>query len=115
MRELTEEEIKLAPDSCDHYNIIDDKVYFTDVLGVVVFDVNGVEIDNCIMDNKVFLKSVPLPEKTFDITKHELVDYGYMGVKCDKNLYVKKNGFTIDKERAIAIALALGVTAGDLK
>lgn len=53
--------------------------------------------------------------KSFDITKHELVDYGYVGVKCDRNLYIKKSGFTIDKERAIAIAKALGVTAEDFK
>ena len=51
----------------------------------------------------------------FDITKHEIVDYGYIGVKHDKNLYVKKSGFTIDKERSIAIAKALGVTGEDLK
>lgn len=54
-------------------------------------------------------------EESFDITKHELVDYGYIGIKHNKNLYVKKNGFTIDRERSIAIAKHFNLTAEDLK
>ncbi len=54
-------------------------------------------------------------DEPFDIAKHEIVDYGYIGVKHDKNLYVKKSGFTINKERAIAIAKHFKLTGEDLK
>ena len=52
-------------------------------------------------------------EKPFDITQHELNDH--LTELESGNLGVNDCGWIIDKERAIAIAKALGVTAEDLK
>lgn len=131
MRDLTEEELKLAPAGCDHYNIIDGEVYFTDVLGIDVFDIDGYEINNCIMDNKVFVKSRPLPKKPFDISEHEFSDKDLVASIDGETIELEVtyqqwgghiNGYSeeektvnINKQDAIAIAKALGVTAEDLK
>ncbi len=121
MRDFTEEELKLAQHDCDHYNIIDGNVYFTDVLGICVFDINGVEVDNCIMDSMVFAKSVPLPKKPFDITKHEFIESDIQlsevfGGRIRLHLMSQDLPYVeCSKTDVIAIAKALGVTGDDLK
>jgi len=129
VRDLTEGELKLAPHGCDHYNVIDDKVYFTDVLGIYVCDIDGVEIDNRIMDSMVFAKSVPLPKEPFDITKHEFSDAAKdcrimfnspSWVGDDLQIEIQDvDGGCVDgiliKDHAIAIAKHFKLTTEDLK
>ena len=118
MRDLTEEELKLAPAGCDHYNIVDGNVYFTDIFGIEVFDSRGVEVNNCIMGNMVFAKSVPLPSKPFDIKCHNFSDDYIVKVTLDEDIYLHLEKHTpyIAHSRGdvIAMAKALGVTAKDL-
>lgn len=54
--------------------------------------------------------------KPFDITKHELFKSGALTKhKNGRDLYVNHLMWSLDKNRAIAIAKALGVTGEDLK
>lgn len=129
MRDLTEDELNLAPHGCDHYNIIDGKVYFTDVLGIYVCDIDGIEIDNSIMDSMVFAKPVPLPKKPFDITNCVWSDVAKdchilfnnpSWVGSDLQIEIPDaNGNHADavliKEHAIAIAKHFKLTSDDLK
>lgn len=120
MRDLTKEELELAPAGCDYYNIIDGEVYFTDVMGIDVIDIDGNSVDNCIMDNKVFTKSRLLPKKPFDVCVYEFVDLeiGQAEVNGDGlqiNMIDGSRPPIIYKRDIAVMAKALGMTAKDFK
>lgn len=118
MRDLTNEELARCPADCDYYHIIDGSVYFTNVLGVGVFDIHGNKVDDSILDG-VFKSSRPI-EKPFDITQHEWSDKmanlgAIMSERGDVVIRIGSSWIFLDKPDGIAIAKALGVTAEDLK
>lgn len=125
MRELTEEELKLAPDWATHYFIdeLDDALYA------------GLSKDGKYYSVWWFGLSLPIEyvddidgyvtisKKPFDITKHEWSDTSVKEVRLfrDGSIDIQSNlvgvevQISIYKQDAIAIAKALGVTAEDLK
>ena len=120
MRELTKEEIKLAPSWATHYEIIGDVLTFVSefhyehyVDGVG----QGVRAHRHGIDEDSFL----IPRKSFDISEHEFNDIDILRV----NLFGDKVSIVMDadavvsaelsKKDIIAIAKALGVTGEDLK
>lgn len=125
MRDLTEEELKLAPDWATHYQILDlSTKYKLDFVSKSEF---------CHLNNQNELTEVmshiagitpedieiPRDKKPFDITKHEFGDtvQHMESDGCELSLYCV-DGFRhveLYKDDAIAIAKALGVTAEDLK
>ena len=120
MRELTEEELAKCPSNCDYYHIINGEVYFTNVLGVGVYDIKGNEVDDSLLDG-IFKISKPI-EKPFDITKHEwsdgvLINERLHGKSEELNLFCNyvDGEFSLDKKDAIAIANHFSLTAEDLK
>lgn len=112
MRDLTAEELALAPEWATHYIVdVDDDVLFESET-YFLWLVNGVlkvKGDN----DELSIDAVEIKRKPFDITQHELNDH--LTELESGNLGVNDCGWIIDKERAITIAKALGVTAEDLK
>lgn len=124
MRDLTAEELAKCPSDCDYYNIIDGDVYFTNVLGVGVYDISGNKVDDSLLDG-IFKKSRHI-EKPFEIAQHEWSDcrnlqFSGRDEGLDTLCFKVDAGdgvfafFDLDKLDSIAIAKALGVTAEDLK
>lgn len=113
MRNLTEEELSKCPASCNYYNIINGDVYFTTVLGIGVYDINGTQVDDSLLDG-IFVKSAPI-EKPFNINEFESsmhqLDEPYIEASSEHLLI---DG-TINKEWAIAIAKHFKITKEDLK
>lgn len=121
MRELTEEELKLAPCWATHYVIdcFDDAVYQSEKL--CWWDSLSSPLEHGGMDEGAII----IPKKPFDIINHEWSDC--RNLKCigkDKGLetVIFKvsvfNGlafFDLDKDDAIAIAKHFGLTAEYLK
>lgn len=108
MRDLTEEEFELAPEWATHYQVTES--------GNVIWESKD-KYQTVIMSkprkqNSKLSLCRPI-HKPFDITKHEVSSHitvlegGYIGVF--------DSGWIIDKDRAIAIAKALGATGEDLK
>lgn len=113
MRDLTEEELGLAPDWATHYWESGGKIMFESPSYFQLLRDGRFTADRC--DNavgRVSCQAVEIKRKPFDISKHELNDHltelenGVLGVN--------DSGWIIDKKRAIAIAKALGVTGEDL-
>lgn len=111
MRDLTPEELKLAPDWATMYSITsNDNVRFHDedmfclCNGHVVSDVVSASPEN--FNTRLILN------KPFDITKHEVANH--VTVLENGELVAEGSGWIIDKDRAIAIAKALDVTGEDL-
>ena len=117
MRDLTEEELKLAPEWATHY-LIDD------VYGFVIYESEDLcwwlDLDNPI-DNYTFdaNESKPINRRSFDISEHEFgdtvglveLDGGELTLNCGTG----NNYVDLRKDDAIAIAKALGVIGDDLK
>lgn len=112
MRDLTPEELKLAPEWATHYiaDSDDSIIYESETLCWWA----GLREP---LNNKGSFGGLPNRSiKPFDITKHELFKSGILiKHKNGKDLYVRHLMWHLDKDRAIAIAKALGVTGGDLK
>lgn len=120
MRDLTEEELKLAPSWATHYWIHDNKIMFE---SEAYFQLLGDGVLGCRYSNAAGYVSSHAQEfskKPFDITKHEFSD-SRITLDCvdgegDINIYYQENyDFYINKQDAIAIAKAHGVTGEDLK
>lgn len=128
MRELTEEELKLAPSWTTHYIVDshDDVIYeSTDLCWW-----EGLEtpIDNYTFDE---MRNAPITRKPFDISEHEFGDDIEFDELLDEEITLAVsyeqwgghiNGYSteyklisISKEDTIAIAKVLGVTGEDLK
>lgn len=121
MRDLTDEELSKCPNDCDHYIIINDAVYFTNVLGVGVYGIDGNEIDDSLLDG-IFMRSKRI-NKPFDITQHEWGSGDFIDVfkahTDDTHLHFfiapYCHGKTwINKSDAIAIAKHFKLKAEDL-
>lgn len=123
MRDLTEEELKLAPDWATHYTKTGNQVTFFNELKVQ--SSLGGELDDIIYDNNYGIESgdVRIPSKPFDITKHEFSDSSFQGgayIADDGDLVIRASKceiacFCANKNDAIAIAKTLGATAEDFK
>ena len=121
MRELTEDELALAPDWATHYYAFDSGTiqYESADLYVRFFKKTGrFGVERC---NKEYgISGVVIPRKPFDITKHEFVDLeiGQAEINGDGiqlNMVDNSRPAIIYKRDVIAIAKALGVTAEDLE
>ena len=126
MRDLTEEELKLAPDGFLEYgfNRSGAVFFFNRDKGVAVIDGVDTELklsrwhyaySEC--------KPVPIIKKPFDITKHDFSDFRIVDAETSVNKRKLRLNFDnldfhyadLSKDDAIAIAKALGVTGEDLK
>ena len=123
MRDLTEEELKLAPDWATHYDT--DFMVAYPVKVTFIDEDRAVDLfqnDNLgdIYDNNLGIrKEDRLIVKPFDITKYEFGDtiQHFESYGSELSLYCV-DGFRhveLYKDDAIAIAKALGVTGEDLK
>ena len=119
MRDLTEEELKLAPDWATHYWVHDGKVMFE---SVDLFQLlNNRELTDSYSNDSGYITSfaVEIKRKPFDIGEYYfsssningcIVDCGFLNLSFS----VSERGCFFDKDDAIAIAKALGVTGEDL-
>lgn len=119
MRELTQEEIDLAPDWATHY--------YLDVCGDIWFQSN---IKQVYMMGFQLLKergapygissrAKPIPRKAFDLSGYEFSDSDVSRVVVTKGIAyvytsIEKSGVDFKKADIITIAKALGVTGDDL-
>lgn len=121
MRDLTKEELALAPDWATHYSLFihDVVIYQSDEF----WWWSGIDSDGqpgkLINHTEVDFGAKPIPRKPFDITNHNFGDSVQHVELCgfELTLYCV-DGYRhveIYKEDAIAIAKALGVAAEDLK
>lgn len=118
MRDLTEEELELAPDWTVKFDFFHGRlILMSDVIDVTSQTFRFFEMDSgdCWVgsDGDYNLCTRLMPSKPFDIAKHEV--YDYLSLDIDGNLDVLDGDWTICKGRAIAIAKALGVMGDDLK
>ena len=117
MRDLTEEELKLAPDWATHYIVdrFNDAVYQSENLCWWLGLRSPLNHSN--MDEGV----TEIIRKPFDITKHEFSEGLSISNMCKLSVEVKFNNnddsnyVPLHKDDVIAIAKALGVTGEDLK
>ena len=130
MRDLTEEELKLAPEWATHYDSDYIKAhpvklcFFNDLQAVNVFK-NGVVGEPYFNEVGISDSDRELPiRKTFDISEHEFSCESVKACKPswvgdDLQISILDGDFThhdavINKQDVIAMAKALGVTAKDL-
>lgn len=122
MRDLTEEELKLAPDWATHYYIFDDgDILFECMNECTLYSiVLGIMLD-VMPCNGVCSKSKEVNRKPFDITEHEFLESDIqlaeiVGGRLRLHLMSSDLPYVDhSKKDAIAIAKALGVTAKDLR
>ncbi len=122
MRELTEEELKLAPDWATHYRCNSSEIIFESKNQWMAIGFSFPFIKRGPFKHQSKLtkcKSIPeFKAKSFDITKHEFSDtvQHVESDGCELSLYCV-DGFRhveLYKDDAIAIAKALGVAGDDL-
>ena len=123
MRELTEEERRLAPEWATHYFILDvDKVFFANKeskKGLTLIMINGYgsyqPYIGCFCDDDL----VEINQKPFDITKHEFSCDSFYSVELRGGMIELEGeycvNYTLNKKDVIAMALHFGLTAEDLK
>ena len=124
MRDLTKEELKLAPDWATHYTVdsYDDVIYQSENLCW------WVNLESPLSHKNMDEGAVEIIKKPFDITKHEFSDpawsineidvgQGYIDFYNHETCTDDGDDDThvLDKDDAIAIAKALGVTGENLK
>lgn len=115
MRDLTEEELKLAPDWATHYIVdsFDDVVYQSENLFWWVNLISPVSHNNMIEG------AVEITKKPFDITKHDFSDWEISSADFEYDEFTLRffevNAIHLNKDDAIAISKALGVAGEDLK
>lgn len=125
MRELTEEELKLAPDWTYMYSITsNNNVRFHSDLMFCIF--NGHVISDIVISEPENFGARLLNKKPFDITKHEWSDFSWSINQQDRDAIELYNHetctddgdaelFQINKSDSIAIAKHFGLTEKDLK
>jgi len=121
MRDLTEEELKLAPDWAIMYSITSsDNIRFHDEC--IFCLCNGHAVSDVVSASTKNFSTRMIIRKPFDITKHEFNDFKVLDAEVPVNKRKLRLNFDsldfhyadLSKDDAIAIAKALGVTAKDL-
>ena len=126
MRDLTEEELELAPDWATHYYIYSDgDILFECESESALYRKNTNNNENAILTMEcdgICFKSIPINKKPLDITKHEFSDKDIrLSSLCESKIELAvddcgiEHYLTFNKSDSIAIAKALGVTGEDLK
>lgn len=113
MRDLTEEELKLAPEWATHYHVNhNESILFESDEKYCLYE-KSTGLTSTVGCVGVCKESKPILRKTFDITKHEFSDKlaEYLFLPGLNRLCFKGD---IRKQDAIAIAKVLGVTGEDL-
>ena len=120
MRELTEEELKLAPDWAYMYSITsNNNVRFHSDLMFCIF--NGHVVSDIVISEPENFGTRLLNKKPFDITKHKWIDGAlcFGCVDCEGDIEISctdvDGEFYIARNDAIAIAKHFGLTKEDLK
>lgn len=119
MRDLTEEELKVAPEGFDEYgfNRSGQVFFFNRKLGCAVIE--GIdEVLNLSPSHYAFDECKPIKRKQLDITQHEWSDViAEIETDSGHTLVIKSHGswLSFDKDDVIAMARDRGVTAEDLK
>jgi len=117
VRDLTPEELKLAPDWATHYFIdTSDNTPIYESENLCWWVGLGEPLHCRMMDEG----AIAINRKTFDITQHEWSDKmanlaAIMSDRGDVVIRVGSSWIFLDKQDGIAIAKALGLTADDLK
>jgi hypothetical protein len=123
MRDLTEEELKLAPDWATHYQFgVIGNLIFISLRKMLAWNVNtplsmAVDLEYC---SHLVDKHKPIERKPFDITKYEFSEGLSISNMCKLSVEIEFkdnddcNYVPLHKDDVIAIAKALGVTAKDL-
>lgn len=129
MRDLTAEELALAPEWATHYQFgVLGNLIFLSLRKMLAWNVNlpmslTVDLDDC---SHLICNPKPIQAKKFDITQHEWSDcrnlqFAGRDEGLDTLCFKVDVGdgvvafFDLDKDDSIAIARALGVTPEDLK
>lgn len=126
MRELTKEELKLAPDWATHYHANhNESILFECHYQYCLYE-KGAGLTVPVGCFGVCKESKPIPKKPFDITKHEFDDpawsinevnaeHGYIDFYNHETCTDDGDheSHSINKDDAIAITKALGATAED--
>ena len=117
MRELTEEELKLAPEFCDKYfiNTSNCAIYVNskDMMVYAPWAKSPIRLGDAYYGYSI-MKSI----NQFDITRHEFYDCEVkLDSICDKLICfnVSNNYPEFNRQDVIAMFKALGLTAEDLK
>lgn len=127
MRDLTEEELKLAPDWAVKFDFFNGElIYMSDVIGNYegkpmyrFLDVKH-NIEEVGVEGDYDLCTRLIPSKPFDIPKHEFSEGLSISNMCESKVEVEFkdndcNYVPLHKDDVIAIAKLLGVTGEDLK
>ena len=119
MRELTEEERAFAPDWAVKFDFFEGSLIFMSDAVEVTSQTSTFRFIDIYSgdywvgsDGDYTLCTRSISSKPFDICKEEV--YDYLGLDIHGDLEVLEGDWTICKERAIAIAKALGVKGEDL-
>lgn len=117
MRELTKEELELAPSWATHYSFgNNNSLWFEGKNRCATVENNKLNV--VIVGMGINENSKPIPRKPFNIKKHVFSDHIVSGCHLSNDLCVVFNacshGLNLTKQDAIAIAKALGVTGEDL-
>ena len=116
MRDLTEEELALAPSWATHYIVDSDDSIIYESVSLCWWCGLGKPIDNALGFGK--MKNRPITGREFDITQHEWSDViAEIEPESGHTLVIKSHGswLSFDKDDVIAMARDRGVTAEDLK
>lgn len=119
MRDLTEEELALAPSWATHYIVDSDDSIIYESVSLCWWCGLGKPIDNTLGFGK--MKNRPITGRESDITQHEWSDcdlvFNRLDIDC--NIHLDSTdvdcGIFINKTDAIAIAKHFKLTAEDLK
>ena len=119
MRELTEDELKLAPDWATHYFIYNDgDILFEGNRNYQYYNSRIKEFYKLRWLTDISEYTVPINRKPFDITKHEWSDSGIERLEVGGGvltIYSPEHTVNLTFDDAIAIANHFGLTAEDLK
>lgn len=125
MRDLTPEELKLAPDWATHYTVHELEFtphcicFYGSRLHKWVYHKNGGNWSPEQVHNKIPAEAAALHFETFDITKHDFSDWEISSADFEHDEFTIRffevNAIHLNKDDAIAIAKSLGVTGEDLK
>lgn len=117
VRDLTAEELALAPEWATHYKVDDDGDVLFESEDYYQWLVNGA-LDFEVINNVISFDAIKITEKQFDITHHEWSDViAEIEPESGHTLVIKSHGswLSFDKNDVIAMAKDRGVTAEDLK
>lgn len=118
MRDLTKEELALAPSWATHYYAHDDKVVFESPAHFQMLKDGALSERLNNATGYITSMAVEIKRQPFDISKHEWSDDDVLVLRCSDRVIAFQNhdeNVYLARFDAIAIAKHFGLTAEDLK